>query len=668
MEIEGTSQAASTDDTGQFRLEGLLPGEANVTISAKGFHPERKTAKLDLKEPASLGEIQLRPVETDPAAVAKPFDTPAPVGAITPDGSATVEPATSIPRDDFRKRLERAHAKTGDVQVSLAWDNKNDIDLYVQSPSGEVIYYQNRHSRCGGELDVDMNAGIGLTNEPVENVYWPLHTAPRGKYKVLAHHYAKHGAADPTKFRVAVKNGDEVKYYTGQINSQQKVLVCEFERLTGPEPPLIADNNPTPAITPDGSATVKPATSIPRDDFRIRLEREHAKTGDVQVSMAWDNKNDLDLYVQSPSGEVVWARNKHAQCGGEMDVDANGVANANSSDSRLTNTPVENIYWPLHTAPRGKYKVLANYCRNHGGSDPTDVRWAVKNGGEVKYYKAKLNPNDKITICEFERLTGPEPPLITSGNTSAQNPLALSDWGCEQYRTNSGINGGNGGNGTSGGNANPKHPPGSNRPQEEQAAERLRLAKKMLKSNPDAGKRWLKDVAKLYPQTQAGKQSQSMLDGLAAGTGGETIPGETTWLADLIPVRKNVTDNAWQTRAVKIEGKPKRHSFWTRTNIPLPPVSVEYALGRRYAQLSGAVGIEDSGQADRTRVTTAFQILGDGKVLWSSDAIREPGKTQPFSVDVSKVNNLKIITGSNRVPSHYPVWIDPSLVARGETK
>ena len=113
--------------------------------------------------------------------------------------------------DSFEQRLAAAGARSGDVRVSLMWNNNNDLDLHVVDPRGEEINYQHRRSRSGGILDIDRNASSPLTDRPVENVYWPKKGAPIGTYRVLVNHYRNNGGIDPTEFtiRVLVKGKTE---------------------------------------------------------------------------------------------------------------------------------------------------------------------------------------------------------------------------------------------------------------------------------------------------------------------------------------------------------------------------------------------------------------------------------------------------------------------------
>jgi hypothetical protein len=140
---------------------------------------------------------------------------------------------------DLTARLRREHAQSGDVQVSLMWNNRNDLDLHVIDPNGEEISYLHKRSRSGGWLDVDMNRDGGTaTSQPVENIFWPAAAAPVGTYKVYVYHYANHGGADPTDYIVGVIVGgtagvaareSRAREFAGRIShGQSRQLVHEF--------------------------------------------------------------------------------------------------------------------------------------------------------------------------------------------------------------------------------------------------------------------------------------------------------------------------------------------------------------------------------------------------------------------------------------------------------
>ncbi|MDP6223981.1 MAG: hypothetical protein QGF34_02845 [Candidatus Poseidoniaceae archaeon] len=139
--------------------------------------------------------------------------------------------AASRALEELRARLEREGARSSDVQVSLMWNNYNDLDLHVVCPSGERIHGGNRKSACGGHLDVDANVRPD-SRKPIENVVWPEGEAPAGAYQVFVHYYKKHKkrrSKDPTKFQVIANAYGDLMEYTGELTFGEEIqLVCTF--------------------------------------------------------------------------------------------------------------------------------------------------------------------------------------------------------------------------------------------------------------------------------------------------------------------------------------------------------------------------------------------------------------------------------------------------------
>ncbi|HXG39296.1 MAG TPA: hypothetical protein VNL36_11055 [Bacteroidota bacterium] len=108
---------------------------------------------------------------------------------------------------------------TGALQISLTWDTATDIDLWVTDPTGTKIYYMNRSSPSGGQLDRDDVDGYGP-----ENVYW-LQNAPDGYYKVEVNYYS--GTA-VTRYTVTVNAPGNSRIFNGTLNTrgQTHLVTC----------------------------------------------------------------------------------------------------------------------------------------------------------------------------------------------------------------------------------------------------------------------------------------------------------------------------------------------------------------------------------------------------------------------------------------------------------
>ena len=137
---------------------------------------------------------------------------------------------------ELMERLAREGGKSGVVQISLAWDDYNDLDMHVFCPSGERIYFNNRKSNCGGELDVDMNVRP-KSKKPIENVVW-TDEAPDGEYKIGVHFY-KHHRKRRTKrtcqFRLRVVTYGQAKEYSGELTHGDPMSMITSFVLSKPD-------------------------------------------------------------------------------------------------------------------------------------------------------------------------------------------------------------------------------------------------------------------------------------------------------------------------------------------------------------------------------------------------------------------------------------------------
>ncbi len=97
---------------------------------------------------------------------------------------------------------------TGDLQVSLSWDQPNDVDLHLVEPDGSEIYYGDSYSNSGGELDLDSNPACSIDSVNNENIDYYLDEGDviqTGEYIVRVDFYDNCDVQEKTQYSVAVQ-------------------------------------------------------------------------------------------------------------------------------------------------------------------------------------------------------------------------------------------------------------------------------------------------------------------------------------------------------------------------------------------------------------------------------------------------------------------------------
>ena len=184
------------------------PTEVEVQDPANRVLVDERPIVVPTEEPRGEGVVSPElPIEREPPVIVIPPE--AKKGTETeppPEAEDVVGSESGLSESEvLERRLEKSSAVTGAVDVALMWGNRNDLDLLVQAPSGELIYFSAPNSSCGGKLDVDSNASAS-TERPVEHIAW--NEAPPGRYEVYVLYFRNRelpGCEDPTAYSVRVK-------------------------------------------------------------------------------------------------------------------------------------------------------------------------------------------------------------------------------------------------------------------------------------------------------------------------------------------------------------------------------------------------------------------------------------------------------------------------------
>jgi hypothetical protein len=196
----------------------VQPGNAELLDELRAAQAREAGLRADIaREMLRLGDRRTAcPPPEPPPRPEPPRPTPPPPA-----------PPPAPPQEDA-DRARREGARSGRVQIILAWDDRNDLDLMMVCPNGERVFFGSRRG-CGAELDVDRNAG-DLTATPVENIVFAAEPAP-GRYTIWVWHFQNNSPAPASSpYRVTLKReGRPDQVFTGRVAAGQQVEVGHFD-------------------------------------------------------------------------------------------------------------------------------------------------------------------------------------------------------------------------------------------------------------------------------------------------------------------------------------------------------------------------------------------------------------------------------------------------------
>ncbi|MDJ1184468.1 VWD domain-containing protein [Roseofilum casamattae] len=179
-----------------------------------------------------------------------------------------------------------------------------------------------------------------------------------------------------------------------RVNLASSLEITEKNRLTVLTNSNLANGNYQLSIAP--SIIADNAGNRLTEPYTLNFRVQKFGTGDVQATLKWASRDDLDLLIIDPKGGRVYHKNRRVPSGGQLDVDAN------SGCRKTTTAPVENIFWPPGEAPTGKYAIgvdLFQRCENN--QNPIPFTLTLKIQGKTQTLQNFVDNSDTLWSMLF---------------------------------------------------------------------------------------------------------------------------------------------------------------------------------------------------------------------------------------------------------------------------
>ena len=142
--------------------------------------------------------------------------------------SASEEDVFAPPCTQTVKVNETAQSSS-DLQVSLNWNAPIDMDLHIETPDENDIYYGQEIGQNGGTLDLDSNAGCSIDNINNENITWAEQEPACGEHVVRVDLWSACAQQGPFNFAVTVNQRGDVQTFQGSFDADEETQGGAFD-------------------------------------------------------------------------------------------------------------------------------------------------------------------------------------------------------------------------------------------------------------------------------------------------------------------------------------------------------------------------------------------------------------------------------------------------------
>lgn len=225
---KNNTQPSATDDSYSIAQEGTLLVNLEDGVLSNDFDPEEDVLTAILEENVSNGTLTIQGNGSFKYIPNTGFSGTDSFLYFASDGefnsnkasvNITITPPNLIGTD-------------GNPRFNLQFTNpKNvDLDLYVQTPVGNIIFWENPEAD-NGKLDVDCLCS-DCPQGPNENIFWENGTAPSGTYRFWVEYFGdceSPGATSNYTLRV-IRNGQVLETFTGSLSNPGSSQVWSFQQ------------------------------------------------------------------------------------------------------------------------------------------------------------------------------------------------------------------------------------------------------------------------------------------------------------------------------------------------------------------------------------------------------------------------------------------------------